>query len=172
MARTAADQALALDPTSVLAHIELAEVLASQYDWPGWYRQNQVASELLGARSPERRRSFSKSLRTKRSAPRIWKARAISRLPTGPLDSRMKARIFSRVGKGRSGRLPAMALGAGGAPALTQAMAVLYNEFTTSLGLLGVTSLDQLGPEYVCDAPNTADPRVFSALSLLEDYAN
>src|SRR5688500_4954597 len=61
-----------------------------------------AAASCLRVRStwPSFSSSLSSALSGMRSAPFRWKARAISRLPTGPSLSRMKARTCSLVGKG------------------------------------------------------------------------
>jgi isopentenyl diphosphate isomerase/L-lactate dehydrogenase-like FMN-dependent dehydrogenase len=47
------------------------------------------------------------------------------------------------------GRLQAWALGAGNAEGLVKCLELLEREITTTMGLVGVTKVDQLGPEYV-----------------------
>ena len=61
------------------------------------------------------------------------------------------------------GRLQAYALGAGGAEGLIRCLELLEREINTTLGLLGVTSLDQLGPECVTEAMPVAMPHEHSA---------
>jgi isopentenyl diphosphate isomerase/L-lactate dehydrogenase-like FMN-dependent dehydrogenase len=48
-----------------------------------------------------------------------------------------------------AGRMHAMAIGAGGEPALVRMLELMEAEIRTSMGLLGVTSLAQLTPAYV-----------------------
>ncbi len=66
------------------------------------------------------------------------------------------------------GRLTAMGLGAGGEEGLTRAMDLLAEEMQIAMGLLGLTRLDQLGPECVTDAPVADAPDVLSAFPLLD----
>lgn len=61
------------------------------------------------------------------------------------------------------GRLQAYALGAGGAEGLIRCLELLEREINTTLGLLGVTSLDQLGPESVTEAMPVTMPHEHSA---------
>ena len=61
------------------------------------------------------------------------------------------------------GRLQAYALGAGGAEGLIRCLELLEREINTTLGLLGVTSLDQLGPECVTEAMPVTMPHEHSA---------
>ncbi len=66
------------------------------------------------------------------------------------------------------GRFNALALGAGGEEALVRALDLLLEEFWTAMGLMGLTSLDELGPGAVTRAPATTEARVFSAFPLLD----
>ncbi|MDP6689009.1 MAG: alpha-hydroxy acid oxidase [Alphaproteobacteria bacterium] len=66
------------------------------------------------------------------------------------------------------GRLTAMGLGAAGEEGLVRAMDLLAEEMQIAMGLLGLTSLTQLGPECLTDAPAVAMPDVLSAFPLLD----
>ncbi|MBT3371694.1 MAG: alpha-hydroxy-acid oxidizing protein [Rhodospirillaceae bacterium] len=66
------------------------------------------------------------------------------------------------------GRLTAMGLGAGGEEGLTRAMDLLAEEMQIAMGLLGLTRLDQLGPECLTTAPAVDSPDVLSAFPLLD----
>jgi glycolate oxidase len=66
------------------------------------------------------------------------------------------------------GRLTAMGLGAGGEEGLVRAMDLLAEEMQIAMGLLGLTRLDQLGPECVTAAPVVDAPDVLSAFPLLD----
>jgi isopentenyl diphosphate isomerase/L-lactate dehydrogenase-like FMN-dependent dehydrogenase len=61
------------------------------------------------------------------------------------------------------GRMQAWALGAGGAPALIKCLELLEREITTTMGLIGVTSLDQLDSNYVTKAKWVRFPHEHSA---------
>jgi isopentenyl diphosphate isomerase/L-lactate dehydrogenase-like FMN-dependent dehydrogenase len=61
------------------------------------------------------------------------------------------------------GRLQAWALGAAGAPGLVKCLELLEREIQTTMGLIGVTSLDQLNSSYVTEAPWVRLPHEHSA---------
>jgi glycolate oxidase len=61
------------------------------------------------------------------------------------------------------GRLQAWALGAGGTPALVKCLELLEREITTTMGLIGVTSLDQLDSSYVTQAMPVTLPHEHSS---------
>ena len=61
------------------------------------------------------------------------------------------------------GRLQAWALGAGGAQGLVKCLELLEREIETTMGLIGVTSIDQLGPEYLTKAMPVTFPHEHSA---------
>jgi glycolate oxidase len=65
------------------------------------------------------------------------------------------------------GRLACLGLAAAGVPGLVRALELLEEEVRTALGLLGVTSYDQLGPGHLCPAPAVNLPDTFSAFPLL-----
>jgi glycolate oxidase len=65
------------------------------------------------------------------------------------------------------GRLYCYALAADGAPGVVRMLEILENEFRSALGLLGVTSVAELGPGYVAPAMPTNLPHVHSAFPLL-----
>ena len=61
------------------------------------------------------------------------------------------------------GRLQAWALGAGGAEGLVRCLELLEKEITTTMGLLGATTLQQLGPELITEAMPVTLPHEHSA---------
>jgi isopentenyl diphosphate isomerase/L-lactate dehydrogenase-like FMN-dependent dehydrogenase len=61
------------------------------------------------------------------------------------------------------GRLQAWALGAGAAAGVVRCLELLEKEITTTMGLIGATSLDQLGPELITPAMPVTLPHEFSA---------
>ena len=61
------------------------------------------------------------------------------------------------------GRLQAWALGAAGAAGLVKCLELLEQEIVTTMGLIGVTSLDQIDSSYVTDAPWVRLPHEHSA---------
>jgi glycolate oxidase len=61
------------------------------------------------------------------------------------------------------GRLQAWALGAGGTAGLIHCLELLENEIITTMGLLGVTSLDELDPSYVTKSAPVNLPHEMSA---------
>jgi len=61
------------------------------------------------------------------------------------------------------GRLQAWALGAGGAEGLVRCLELLEKEITTTMGLLGATTLKQLGPEFVTETMPVTLPHEHSA---------
>ena len=61
------------------------------------------------------------------------------------------------------GRLQAWGLAAAGAEGCQRVLEILENEIISCMGLLGVTSLDQLGPEYLTEAPSVTPPHEMSA---------
>lgn len=69
------------------------------------------------------------------------------------------------------GRLEALALAAGGVPALVRALEILEHEIRTTMALLGAASLEALHPGLLSPAPPVNPPGVLSAFPLLaEDY--
>ena len=65
------------------------------------------------------------------------------------------------------GRLCGLGLGAAGAPGLVRALELLEEEIRICLGLLGVTSLAELNPDYLAPAPAVNAPDTFSAFPLM-----
>ena len=61
------------------------------------------------------------------------------------------------------GKLQGWGLAAAGAEGLTRVLEILEDELIVAMALMGVTSIDQLGPQYVCEAEATADPHEMSA---------
>ncbi len=69
------------------------------------------------------------------------------------------------------GRLEALALAAGGAPALLRALEILEHEVHTTMALLGAATLEALNPDLLVPAVPVNAPGVLSAFPLLdEDY--
>lgn len=65
------------------------------------------------------------------------------------------------------GRLYCYALAADGAAGVVRMLEILENEIRSALGLMGVTSFAELGPDFVHAAMPTNLPHVFSAFPLL-----
>ncbi len=65
------------------------------------------------------------------------------------------------------GRLCGLGLAAAGTAGLVRALELLEEEVRTCLGLLGVTSFAELGPNYLAKAAPVFEPGVFSAMPLL-----
>ena len=61
------------------------------------------------------------------------------------------------------GRLQAWGLGAAGKDGCVRMLELLEHEMISGMGLLGITSLQQLGPEYVCRAEPVTPPHEMSA---------
>jgi glycolate oxidase len=66
------------------------------------------------------------------------------------------------------GRMQCFALAAGGEAALVRMLELLDDEVRRTLGLLGVTKLDNLDPSYLRSAAPTGKPGVLSAFPLLK----
>ncbi len=66
------------------------------------------------------------------------------------------------------GRLACLGLAAAGVPGLVRALEILEEEVRTCLGLLGVTSLAELTPQYVAAAAPVSLPGILSAFPLLD----
>jgi glycolate oxidase len=66
------------------------------------------------------------------------------------------------------GRLACLGLAAAGVPGLVRALEILEEEIRTCLGLLGVTSLAELTPQYVAAAAPVGLPGALSAFPLLD----
>lgn len=66
------------------------------------------------------------------------------------------------------GRLEGLALAAGGAAALEQALELVRQELQTNMGLLGVSRIDELHPGLLESAPSVTAPHVLSSLPLLD----
>jgi glycolate oxidase len=60
-------------------------------------------------------------------------------------------------------------LAAGGSSGVVRLLELLETELSITLGLMGVTSLDQLSPHYVKAAPSASAPSVFSAFPHLDE---
>ena len=65
------------------------------------------------------------------------------------------------------GRMMVCGLAAAGEDGVLRALELIEDEMTRAVGLLGVTSLDQLGPSHVKAAAPVVAPDVFSAFPLL-----
>jgi len=65
------------------------------------------------------------------------------------------------------GRLCGLGLGAAGVPGLVRTLELVEEEVRTSLGLLGVTSYAELGPQHLAAASPVNAPDTFSAFPLL-----
>ena len=74
--------------------------------------------------------------------------------------SDQSTRLATAVG---IGRLQAWALGAGGAAGLVQCLELLEREIETTMGLIGVSSVDQLDPSYLTKTMPVRLPHEFSA---------
>lgn len=69
------------------------------------------------------------------------------------------------------GKLQAWALAAGGEGGLQRMLEILQNEISVTMGLLGVTNLDQLGPSYLHPEVPVKLPDEFSPFPTLEMLA-
>lgn len=67
------------------------------------------------------------------------------------------------------GRLEGLAMAAGGADAVVRMLEILENEMQINLALMGLSSIDQLGPDCVMPAEPVARPHVLSGFPLLEE---
>ena len=61
------------------------------------------------------------------------------------------------------GRLQGWGLAAAGKEGVVRVLEILENEIISAMGLLGVTSMDQLGPEYLTPAERVTPPHEMSA---------
>jgi isopentenyl diphosphate isomerase/L-lactate dehydrogenase-like FMN-dependent dehydrogenase len=68
------------------------------------------------------------------------------------------------------GRLEALAMAAGGAPAVARMLELLEAELKINMALLGVGRLADLNPSLVEKAPPVVNAHVLSAFPLIEDY--
>jgi glycolate oxidase len=69
------------------------------------------------------------------------------------------------------GRLGGLAMAAGGVDAVVRMLEILENEMLINLALMGLSSIDQLGPDCVLPAEPVVQAHVLSAFPLLdEDY--
>ena len=67
------------------------------------------------------------------------------------------------------GRLYGFGIAAAGEAGVFRALELLDTEIRTTLGLLGVTSMNALDPSYLHSAPPVVYPHVMSAFPLLDD---
>jgi len=61
------------------------------------------------------------------------------------------------------GKLWAWGQGAAGTVGVTRVLEILENEIVSAMGLLGITSIEQLGPEYLVRAKPVTPPHEMSA---------
>ena len=61
------------------------------------------------------------------------------------------------------GRLQAWGLSAAGKDGVVRVLEILENEMVSAMGLMGVTSLSELGPEYLTEAERVTQPHEMSA---------
>jgi glycolate oxidase len=67
------------------------------------------------------------------------------------------------------GRLVGLAMAAGAEEGVVRALELLEEEVMICLGLLGVNSLDELNPTYLCPAEPVRPAHVLSAFPLLDE---
>ena len=60
------------------------------------------------------------------------------------------------------GKLQGWGLGAAGVEGLVRVLEILEEEIVVAMALLGVTSIDQLSPKYVCEAEAVTPPHEMS----------
>jgi glycolate oxidase len=53
-------------------------------------------------------------------------------------------------------------MGAAGKDGVVRVLEILENELTSAMGLLGITCVDQLGPDYLCRAEPVIAPHKMS----------
>jgi glycolate oxidase len=68
------------------------------------------------------------------------------------------------------GRLQGWGLAAAGKDGVVRVLEILENEIISAMGLLGVTSIDQLGPEYLAPAERVVQPHEMSAWVNMPGY--
>ena len=68
------------------------------------------------------------------------------------------------------GRLQGWGLAAAGKDGAVRVLEILENEIISAMGLLGVTSIDQLGPEYLTPAERVTQPHEMSAWVNMPGY--
>ncbi|HEY7467774.1 MAG TPA: alpha-hydroxy acid oxidase [Dehalococcoidia bacterium] len=68
------------------------------------------------------------------------------------------------------GRLQGWGLAAAGKEGVVRVLEILENEIISAMGLLGVTSIDQLGPEYLAPAERVVQPHEMSAWVNMPGY--
>ncbi len=66
------------------------------------------------------------------------------------------------------GRLHGYGLGADGHDGILRVLELLEEEMVTSMALLGVSQIDQLGPQHITDVPALVRPSVLSAFPFLD----
>lgn len=71
------------------------------------------------------------------------------------------------------GRLYGYGLAAGGKAGVIRVLEILEEEVINAMALLGVSSIDELNPDFLHPAPSVREPSVFSAFPLaeVEDYS-
>jgi glycolate oxidase len=68
------------------------------------------------------------------------------------------------------GRLQGWGLAAAGKGGVVRVLEILENEIISAMGLLGVTSIDQLGPEYLTTGERVTQPHEMSAWANMPGY--
>jgi glycolate oxidase len=68
------------------------------------------------------------------------------------------------------GRLQAWGLAAAGQAGVVRVLEILENEIISAMGLMGITSIDQLGPEYLREAERVTQPHEMSAWANMPGY--
>ena len=66
------------------------------------------------------------------------------------------------------GRLCGYGLVAGGTHGVFRVLELLEEEIINAMANLGVTSLEELGPDFLCQSPSVHEPSVFSAFHLID----
>ena len=61
------------------------------------------------------------------------------------------------------GKLQGWGLAADGQAGVVRMLEILEDEIIVAMSLMGITSIDQLGPEYVCEAEAVTSPHEMSA---------
>jgi glycolate oxidase len=68
------------------------------------------------------------------------------------------------------GRLQGWGLAADGKAGVVRVLEILENEIISAMGLLGVTRMDELGPEYLTAAERVTQPHEMSAWVNMPGY--
>ena len=68
------------------------------------------------------------------------------------------------------GKMQGWGLAAGGVPGMVRVLEILEEEIRIAMGLMGVTAMDQLNPNYVCPADLVTMPHEMSSwVNMSED---